>query len=98
MIDAHQLADLFRRTGSAHHAAFAATNGEDPEWPAWYASYLAEPLSKSLNHHFEPAALERDLIAVDAAHRSAPDRPDWPSYYARWFLERYARSHDSGSR
>ena len=37
------LVDLFREAGHAHHAAFAATDGADPDWPIWYADYLQEP-------------------------------------------------------
>ena len=36
--------------GRAHHQAFIETDGEDPEWPLWYASYLQAPLSSKLNH------------------------------------------------
>jgi len=33
-----RVAELFRDAGTAHHRAFAATHGEDAEWPAWYAA------------------------------------------------------------
>ena len=33
------LIDLFRETGPAHHRAYFAANGADPEWPLWYAEY-----------------------------------------------------------
>ena len=33
-----ELAALFRETGAAHHQAFAAKGGDDPDWPAWYAA------------------------------------------------------------
>ncbi len=29
------LVELFRETGRAHHSAFMATDGVDPEWPIW---------------------------------------------------------------
>ena len=35
-----RIAELFRAAGQAHERAFAATNGEDPEWPVWYARHL----------------------------------------------------------
>src|SRR5437867_6375182 len=43
-----QLAALFREAGAAHHKAFAATDGEDPDWPSWYARYLAPRLQQAL--------------------------------------------------
>ncbi len=39
-MDASELADLFRETGSKHHAAFIEADGVDPEWALWYSSYL----------------------------------------------------------
>jgi len=35
-----QLMQLFRHAGSAHHQAFLATNGDDPDWPAFYANFF----------------------------------------------------------
>src|SRR5687767_10590903 len=39
------LAEIFRAAGKAHHRAFAATKGDDPRWPEWYARDLAPMLS-----------------------------------------------------
>ena len=83
------IATLLREAGGAHHHAFAHTNGEDPDWPRWYAEYLATPLGRLLDKPLAPAALAADLVTVDAEHRAAPGRPDWPLYYADWFLSRY---------
>jgi hypothetical protein len=38
MNDRDELAALLTETGELHHRTFAASNGVDPEWPAWYAS------------------------------------------------------------
>jgi len=35
-----KLAALFKQTSEVHHEAFAATDGEDPDWAIWYADYL----------------------------------------------------------
>ena len=32
------LEELLAETGPAHHQAFIATNGEDPNWAEWYTS------------------------------------------------------------
>lgn len=34
------LASLLRETGQAHHQAYIDTDGDDPEWPRWYAGLL----------------------------------------------------------
>ena len=53
----NNLADLFRETGRAHHAAFAATDGADPEWPIWYAKYLQAPIAEALQTSFTKSQL-----------------------------------------
>jgi hypothetical protein len=39
-----ELANLLNETAEAHPKAFAATNGEDAEWPIWYADYILDKL------------------------------------------------------
>ncbi len=86
-----QLAALFRETKVAHQNAFAATIGGDPDWPAWYAEYLAPRLRELLGLRFDPEALAAELKALDAEHgRLAPQEP-WPEFYARTFLRRQSR-------
>ena len=31
------LIDLFAEAGPAHHRAYFAVDGADPDWPLWYA-------------------------------------------------------------
>jgi hypothetical protein len=81
------LVQLFREAGSAHHAAFAAADGDDPDWPEWYAQYLAGPLSLILGIELPVPVLAYDLRSVDREH----DRTvRWPEYYATWFRGRYS--------
>ena len=86
-----QLADLFRETGLAHHRAFASTNGDDPDWPDWYAQYLLPRLQELLGRPFDLQTVARDLRAMDADHRGTGAREPWPEFYARSFPGRYAR-------
>jgi hypothetical protein len=44
-----ELANLLNETAEAHHKAFAATEGKDPDWPIWYADYLFEKMRQMLN-------------------------------------------------
>jgi len=82
------LARLFRAAGAAHHQAFAATNGDDPEWPAWYAGYLATPMRELLGDAPALDALAGQLRALDAEYRARTPQLPWPEYYAQWFLSR----------
>ena len=84
------LAHLFRSAGQAHHQAFAAVNGDDPEWPEWYAQYLAGPLSQLLGTQIESAQLAATLRDLDAEMRRVAPSADWPLYYTDRFLARHA--------
>lgn len=83
------LAQLFRTAGQAHHKAFAATNGDDPEWAEWYARYLAVPISELLGTTLSPEALGAALRNIDRQMRSVAPSAEWTVYYADWFLARY---------
>ena len=89
------LAEIFRAAGKAHHRAFAATNGDDPCWPEWYARDLAPTLSAVLGIQLGPDALETDFKRVDAKMRAQAPAADWTLYYAEWLLARYS-SHQAG--
>jgi hypothetical protein len=74
------LAARLRDTAAAHHDAFAHVDGEDPEWPAWYAGYL-QGLGVGAALPVEAlAALLRDAAAE---HEAAADGSPWPEFYAR---------------
>jgi hypothetical protein len=89
MIDSRtRIAELFRDAGQAHHPAFAATNGDDPEWPAWYARYLTPALPELLGISLAPDALAEQLRKLDVEHRATAPSQDWAGYYAAWFLSR----------
>jgi len=75
------LVDLLMATARAHHEAFIATDGVDPEWPSWYARYL-QPRLGSLGDHRTESELTAALVNADRSHRAdAPDRP-WAEHYA----------------
>jgi hypothetical protein len=84
------LAQLFRSAGRAHHRAFAAVNGDDPEWPEWYAEYLAAPLAQLLGTSVETPQLAASLRGLDAEMRRVARSADWTLYYADWFLAQHA--------
>ncbi len=84
------VAELMSETGKAHHQAFLATAGDDPEWPIWYADYLHKPLGRMLDTPFTRSQLIYCLMDAEFEREvSAPDA-DWATYYAGQFVERYA--------
>jgi hypothetical protein len=88
MTTRHTLAEIFRGAGRAHHRAFAATNGDDPKWPEWYAQDLGPTLSAVLGTELDQDTLSADLRTVDAEMRARAPSADWTLYYADWFLAR----------
>ena len=88
----NSVADLFAETGRAHHAAFAATDGEDPEWPIWYAEHLQSSLTDALQTQFTKSQLVYCVMDADFEHAARDPDGDWSTFYAAQFIERYAPS------
>ena len=86
------LVELFREAGQAHHAAFATTGGDDPEWPIWYAGYLQEPLAERADMKFYKSQLIYCLMNADFEHQARAPESDWSEYFADQLLERCAPS------
>ena len=82
------VAHLLRSTARAYHRAFAASTGDDPDWPTWYARELAMPLSSLLGSIIEPADLASALRKLDQDVRRKAPSSDWTLYYADWFVSR----------
>ena len=95
MTDPHlhaTLSELFRHAAQAHHEAFAATGGEDPEWPLWFTDYLMEPLGRALDTTFTKSHLIYCLMNADFDHQALEPDTDWVDFYATEFIEHYAPS------
>jgi glutaredoxin len=86
------LVELFLETGRAHHAAFEATDGADPEWPIWYAGHLQEPLTDALQTPFTQSDLVYCVMNANFEHTARAPESAWPEFYADQFIERYAVS------
>ncbi|HEX2249014.1 MAG TPA: hypothetical protein VHH32_01620 [Gemmatimonadales bacterium] len=82
-----ELANLLRAAGHAHHQAFIAVNGDDPEWPEWYARYLAAPLAHILGTPLRTAQLAATLRDLDDEMRRVAPSAEWTLYYAVRLLE-----------
>ena len=88
------LAELLHETGRAHHRAFTATDGSDPEWPIWYADHLLEPLKQRLGLNFYKSQLIYCLMDADYEHQVRSPQSNWTDYYADEIVQRYAPSEN----
>lgn len=82
----NELADLLRQTGKAHHQAFIETDGDDPEWPLWYAEYLEGRLPEHLGRQPTRSEIVYLLLAAVKAQETEGNDDPWPEYYARFLL------------
>ncbi|MEQ9692031.1 MAG: glutathione S-transferase N-terminal domain-containing protein [Bauldia litoralis] len=86
------LIDLFTATAEAHHEAYAATGGNDPEWPLWYAEHLHAPLTEALDAGFTRSLLVYCLMNADLEHQARSPDTAWQAFYADHFIEHFAAS------
>ncbi len=77
-----RLSDLFVETGHTHHQAFIKVDGEDPDWPLWYAEHLHEPLSEHLSATWTKAELVYLLVLADKERNLRAPGAQWTRYYA----------------
>jgi hypothetical protein len=86
---ADELANLLNETAEAHHKAFAATEGEDPDWPLWYADYLLEKMREMLKAKFTKSELIYLLVLPDKKNGVVAPGAYWPRFYAKSMISRY---------
>lgn len=84
-----ELIDLFKDTGRAHHQAFIETDGDDPDWPIWYAEYLQEDLNRLLGTPCTRSELVYLIVMVEKERAEQAPEAFWADYYTDFFLERY---------
>jgi hypothetical protein len=73
----------------AHHRAYQATHGEDPDWPLWYAEYVPARLNQILGSALtrrEPTYL---IVMVEQERLAGSPAGAWTDYFAEFFVDRY---------
>lgn len=80
-----RLSALLLQTKQAHHRAFIATDGDDPEWPLWYAGYLQPRLQSEFGLVMTQSELVYWLLRAEKQRAAEGTQMPWPDYYAeRW--------------
>ena len=85
-ISAAQLADLLKRTGDAHHAAYEATDGTDPEWASWYSGHLQTLVGDGLGRPITRSELVYLLCKAQKDQDASGSEESWTDYYAKLIL------------
>ncbi len=91
------IADLLKQTGHAHHEAFLATDGADPDWPIWYADYARDKLAERFGMEFTKSQLIYCLMSAEIEHQARAPESEWPLFYANELLNRCMRSESATS-
>jgi len=85
-----ELAQLLMTTGRAHHEAFIASDGFDPDWAIWYANHVVDQANSLLGAELSRAEFVYELIGLSREQPAkAPDAP-WSEYYASSLVDRLA--------
>jgi NAD(P)H-hydrate epimerase len=85
----YELQELLLITGQAHHKAFAATDGVDPDWALWYADHMVERLNVLLDADLTRSDIVYLLVGLSHEQPGLAPGASWPRYYARSLAERY---------
>jgi glutaredoxin len=80
---------LLKETGGAHHQAFLASDGADPDWPIWYAEHLTPKLAERLDVDLTKGELVKLLLALEQEHAARGTDEAWVPFYARQIHERF---------
>ncbi len=88
------IAAFLKQTAQAHHKAFEATDGADPDWPIWYAEHARDTLAERFGLDFTRSHLVYCLIKADMEHQARAPDSDWPEFYANEMLEHCAPSQN----
>lgn len=82
-----QVAKLLLETGQAHHAAYIEVDGDDADWPLWYANYLQKRLPPLLGKNLTISELVYLMIDLEQQQRVEEPDSSWYNYYARRLVE-----------
>ena len=73
---------LLMEAAQAHHEAFLETDGVDPEWPLWYATYLAGRLPEVSKSAATRSELVFWLVRLAEEYQATDSSIPWARFYA----------------
>lgn len=79
---AAQVAELLVAAGHHHHQAYADSDGIDPEWALWYASFLQAQIWDRVGVIPTRSRLVQLLLNAEEQFEAAGIDGPWPPFYA----------------
>ena len=86
-----RIAELLTEAGELHHAVYRRSNGEDADWPLWYAGWLVElsELPEVLVRRPTKTELAWLLVQLDREAPTAAGQEAWQTLYAPRIAEHF---------
>jgi hypothetical protein len=84
-----ELEGLLNEAAEAHHAAYIEKDGEDSEWPIWYAEYLHSRLGSLLNADFTKSELVYLILLAEKERQLVAPGANWSNSLSKFLLDRY---------
>ena len=85
-----RVAALLHEAAETHHVVYRITDGDDPDWASWYASWLLDlsELPEVLGTRPVRSHLVHALVDLDRAFTAAGPDERWEDWYAAHLPER----------
>jgi hypothetical protein len=88
---ADRIADALHEAAETHHRVYRITDGEDPDWASWYATWLIDlsELPEVLGRKPVRSELVYLLVLLDKEFTDQRPAERWEEYYARRVAEHF---------
>jgi hypothetical protein len=82
---ADRIAELLHEAAETHHRVYRISEGEDPDWASWYATWLIDlsELPEVLGRKPVRSELVYLLVLLDKEFTDQRPAERWEEYYAR---------------
>ena len=89
---AARIAALLHEASETHHTVYRIVDGDDPDWPSWYANWLLNlsELPEILGTKPVRSELVWLLVSMDKEYTEASPDLAWPQWYAEFIVRHWA--------
>jgi hypothetical protein len=79
-----RLAELLHEAAETHHVVYRITDGDDPDWAWWYASWLVDlsELPELLGGRPPKSHVAHALVQLERDYAAAQPDERWEDWYA----------------
>jgi hypothetical protein len=79
-----RISELLHEAAETHHVVYRITDGDDPDWASWYASWLVElsELPELLAMRPVRSHLVHALVQLERDYTAAQPDARWEDWYA----------------